>query len=210
MDSNNIFFYTVFGILILFSFFTVFAETSGLSLENSGNATSKSFIVDNNWEEEGVVKQDLKLDGDKIYVDKISTGVWTSNLRTGDQMDILNVSGVADPSDGTINYTLRFWDGNKTANPDKTINGNITTVEYDKRFIELDSYDFFEIELTLEETSNNNNEKPNVQSLRVDYIENLDRSSIGLGNQETRIVVLYVFLVSGIFGLISALKIKEN
>lgn len=194
----------MFGILAIFSIFTVISQTENIDIQQEGNQTIKSLVVDTDWSNEGVLYNDLESDSDKIFVDRLEKGYWISNLRSGSQMDVLNISGIADPSDGQINYTLNFWNGNKTTIPDQQISGSIEDVNYNYKLENLSKYDLFEVNLSLEETSNNNNERPNIQSLRVDYIET--ENTLGLTREATRILILFVLFTSVIFALINAVQ----
>jgi len=196
----KIFSFIVLGIMVLMSLFA-YIPFSQVDLTDQGRQKLGSFEVDQEWQSEGTL-YNLNTDGDIIYPDATSTGNWTSFMVEGEQMDVINIAGVSDLRDGTVNASLLLYE-DPGSSPDSVRQLSFNSPNFEHNFTGInDSYDFFEVALVLNETSGSSNERPSVDSVSVEYVENLSRTGLGFGEESFQVLTLLVFIGSGIFALL--------
>ena len=102
---------------------------------------------------------------------------------------------------GTIEYTVNLWDETAEGEPDESFSGEIDEIDFQKEIDEVEQYNVFEIVIDMEETAGNSNKRPNVDSLNVEYVENLDRQGLGFNESMFQLFTLFVLIGSGLLAL---------
>lgn len=200
--KGKIMFFTAFGILMILGFFTVIPEVKNVDLTDQGTFVQGEYSVSENWEDYGTLNN-LETNRDTIYAEPNSEGNWTSFLQQQENFDIVELQTNSDIRDGKINYTLNLWENGIDGSADKTISGTITQANYQETIENVTEYNHFSVTLTLVEEEGSNNQRPNVDSLNVTFIENLEREGVGLDSDAFEAFVLMVFLGAIIYGLIN-------
>lgn len=192
-----------FGLMFLMSTFMLYPETSGIDLTDQGTERLGSFSVDTDWETEGTLTN-LQTDGDLIYPLASETGSWESFTIQGEEIDLIQIETVSDIREGNINASILLYENSSTSNePDKILYNVVDQPEYDFQFEGIaDRYDYFKVNLEITEQGGNSNERPNVDSINVDYSENLDRKGLGFKNSIFQIFVLFAFIGFCLIGFI--------
>jgi len=193
----------LFSVLFIAGMFTVFPVSDSVNLTDQGIFVNDRLQVESNWSEYGTL-DNLETDSDIIYPAANNEGTWTSNLQQGEKFNVVNISTVGDIRDGQINYTLRFWEDDPTIAPNETVKNTIDEVEFSNTVNNVSEYDYFDVELSLREDGGSNNQRPYIDSLNVEYIQNLDRSGLGLTPSDFQVIVLFTFIGTGIAALIKS------
>lgn len=197
------FYFILFGLLTITGLFTIYPVSDNVNLTDQGEFVSDRLEVDTEWAQYGTLNG-LETTSDIIYPAANNEGTWTSNLQQGEKFNVVNISTVGDIRDGQINYTIRFWDEDPTLTPNETVTNTIDEVEYTDTITNVSEYDYFEVELSLREDSGSTNQRPNIDSLNVEYIQNLDRSGLGLKNNDFQVIVLFTFIGAGLAAMIKS------
>ena len=196
-------YFVLFSVLVIAGMFTVFPVSDNANLTDQGVYVNDRLQVDSNWSEYGTL-DNLETDSDIIYAAGNTAGTWTSNLQQGENFNVINISTVSDIRDGQINYTLRFWEDDPTLTPNETVTGSVDEIDYTDKVGNVSAYDYFDLTLTIEETSGSNNQRPYVDAVTVEYIQNLDRSGLGLTTSDFEVIVLFTFIGTGLAALIKS------
>lgn len=196
-------YFVLFSVLVISGMFTVFPVSDSVNLTDQGIFVNDRLQVDSNWSEYGTLNN-LETTSDIIYAAGNTKGTWTSNLQQGEKFNVVNISTVGDIRDGQINYTIRFWDENPDLDPNEKVTNTIDEVEFTDTITNVSQYDYFEVELSLREDSGSTNQRPNIDSLTVEYIQNLDRSGLGLTTSDFQVIVLFTFIGTGLAALIKS------
>lgn len=199
--KGNIFSFIVLGIMLVAGLFA-YIPFSQVNLTDQGTEQLGTFNVQQEWGENGIL-YNLETDGDIIYPASGATGNWTSFLIEGDDMDIIDISTVGDVRDGIINASILLYENESSVNgADKVKTVEVDQPDFSYRFTNVsEQYDYFKVRLTLEEQAGSNNQRPNIDGVAVNYIENLDRSGLGLDSNSFQAFTLLVFIGSAMFAL---------
>lgn len=175
--------------------------SDSVNLTDEGTFLEGQFNVDSDWEGKGTLTGDIQTDGDLIYPTANQAGTWRSELIEGERFNLIRFNALTDTRDGTITYTVNLW--NETANgvPDKTFNGSINEVDFETNFTDVEDYDVFEIVIDMDETTGSNNKRPHVDSLSIDYVQNLDRQGLGFTESMFQLFTLMVLIGAGLLAL---------
>lgn len=197
-------YFVLFGVLIVAGLFTILPVSDSITLTDEGVFVEGTLNIQSNWTNYGTL-DNLNTNSDIIYPDPNSQGTWTSDLQEGEKFDIVNISTVSDIRDGQINYTIRFWEDDPSLSPNETVTNTIDEVEYTDTIENISTYDYFDVTLTLREYAGSNNQRPHVDQLNVEYIQNLDRSDLGLEREMIQVLVLFTFIGTGMMALIKSI-----
>lgn len=202
--KGKIFAFIVLGIMLITGFFA-YLPFSQVNLTDKGTQQLGAFSVQQDWGANGIL-YNLETDGDIIYPASGARGNWTSFLIEGEDMDIVDLSTTGDVRDGDINASVLFYDSAASVNgADKVETVEVDRPSFSYEFTNIsDQYDYFKVRLTLQEQAGSNNQRPNIDNVEVKYIENLDRSGLGLNSDGFQALTLLVFIGSAIFALMRA------
>lgn len=196
--KNSILPLTVFGILIIFGIFTYYPVSDTVSLTNNPFGTIDTYEVDGNWQEEGNI---INLQNSHLYAPANKDGTWTSFIQeqSGAKEAILRAEG--DPRDGTVNLTVRGWekDPENTA-PNLSYTEEMTVSNFEKSLNVSPEYNFYELEIYMDETAGTKNEIPNIERISLEWV-NEDRQ-FGLKPKDFQIYTFFLFVGATIMAFI--------
>lgn len=199
MNAKTLFI-TIFGILIIYGTITYIPFSDQASLTNNPFGTLETLEVDENWNDTGTLS-DLNYNGDLIYPDANSFGEWNSFIRQENDSKVLRLDASGDPRDGTINFFVNAWtDEPNGTNPDEVFNASMDEAEFSTNFTSVNNYNYYEIEAELNETAGSSNERPNLDSLDVEWI-NRD-AQLGFSSDDFQVFTLFIFIASGLLAMI--------
>ena len=199
--SNTTFALVIFGIMFIMSLFVYIPFSDTVNLTDEGTFLEGQFNVDTEWETRGTLTGEMQTDGQLIYPSADQEGTWTSNLIEGEQFNLIRLNALTDTRDGTIEYTVNLWDETAEGPPDESFTGEIDEIEFQEEINEVEQYNVFEIVIDMEETAGNSNKRPHVDSLNVEYVENLDRQGLGFNESMFQLFTLFVLIGSGLLAL---------
>lgn len=169
-----------------------------------GIEDTKNYTVDSNWSEEGTL-DNLKTDSDIIYVDQNSNGIWTSFIQDFERSRILTIFYDADMRDGNGKLTVNAWKNNTSRSPDKTTTIDLESGENSQE-LGFETYDLFEVVISLNETAGSNNLRPNVDSFNAEF-EIVEDRQVGLDIGKVQ-SLYYILMFISVF-TISYISLKS-
>lgn len=169
-----------------------------------GIEDTKNYTVDSNWSEEGTL-DNLKTDSDIIYADQNSNGIWTSFIQDFERSRILTIFYDADMRDGNGKLTVNAWKNNTSRSPDKTTTIDLESGENSQE-LGFETYDLFEIVISLNETAGSNNLRPNVDSFNAEF-EIVEDRQVGLDIGKVQ-SLYYILMFISVF-TISYISLKS-
>lgn len=170
----------------------------------TGTFQTDTYTVDN-WELEGETTGGLETTEDLIYVepDTNEEGTWTSDIIQAGQHYPLSTEILADSRDGTITFNLNMWngtEGNLSEEPDKVVSREVLTGENTFEYERNGTYDYFEYEIIIDKTNNNNLQRPSVENLTV----NLGSEEVDFQDFENMLIGFTLLLLMwGFYAILS-------
>lgn len=134
-----------------------------------GGLQSEVYTVTGDWETQGTLTEFLDTDSDIIFAQANEQGEWTSDIQSHENHTPRSATVLADSREGDIQLSINMWKDTNDLNaePNETITTGVDTGENTFQFEEEDTYDFFEYEISIEETENVDNQRPHVDELEV-------------------------------------------
>lgn len=147
--------------------------------------------IDENWSNGSI--DGLETDGDIIYPDTGMTGIWTSQLYDVPRNRVLSAEYGADMRDGNGTLTVRAWNDDASGSPDEVKTFDLSSGE-NVEDVGFSEYSYFEVEIELTNTATNNNQRPNVDYVNLEF-EIVNQDQIGLSSDQstTLLFLVYVF-----------------
>lgn len=218
MDTGNLFVYLVISVLFLFSLGSFLQVTEEQALDFTYQT---EIPVTNNWvvdsEQEWMDNEDDSLnieysssqDG-YMYIQRNSEGFWlgSQQIQEGQTGTPMELSYQADMDSGNGNYTVRVI-GDQEEILESETNELVTGTE--QEFLFFDDYadvERIELEFELEETGDEQNNRPRINNFDLEYETEQEERTLGM-EEETVNLFLYLLFLGGL-ALFIASSMKLN
>jgi len=189
----------LFGMLFVFGIFTIYPFTNDASITNNPFGEINKYQVTGNWSQYGELTN-LNTDGDIIYPGKLDTGNFSSFVQQEETSRKIEFQIISEPLDGNITAYINSWENVPNGDkPDETFVVNVDEEDLTTMF-NASQYNYFNVDIMLEETGNSNNERPAVNEFTLTWID--ESEQLGLTSEDFRVFVLFVFIGSGLMALI--------
>lgn len=153
------------------------------------------YDVTANWSDSGTLTADMLTDGDIIYPEANQGGNWTSFLQDVPRNRIVEATYTADMRDGNGQLIVNAWtDAPNGDPPDASETVELQSGQFTEE-IGFSDYNYFRIKVHMEETAGSSNQRPSVDSLRVDY-EIVNEDQVGLEKADTYILFYTLSLLA--------------
>ncbi len=202
-ETAKLFLFTLLGISIIFSIFIFFPVSLDADLTDEGIIVEEEYEVTNNWEEFGEL-QNLETDSNLLYPEANEQGTWTSLIQEEKSNTVLRFTGVGDARDGTGKYIINSWEESPEGQePDQTFEIDLETGTVEEEFEDAEEYNYFQVEIDMEETGGNSNKRPHVDEIELEWVQVLDRQPLGLSSENFQLLSLMVLIGAGILAMMT-------
>ena len=207
MDTGNLFVYLVVSVLFLFSLGSFLQVTEEQALDFTYQTevpVTDNWVVDS--EQEWIDNEDDSLNieysssqGGYMYIQRDSEGFWlgSQNIEQEETGTPVELNYQADMDTGNGNYTVRVV-GDEEEILETETNELITGTEQD--FLFFDDYEDverIELEFELEETGDEQNNRPRINNFDLEYETEQEQRTLGM-EEETVNLFLYLLFLGGI------------
>lgn len=161
--------------------------------------------IEGNWTEYGALTSNMSTDGDILYPVPNAEGNWTSIVEDKLSAQVIYSEISSDMRDGGGQLRIMAYENSTVSqdSPSRTYVRNLTgnTERFD--FTEnVSRFDYFQVQIFMEETQGSNNQRPYVDSLRVGF-SSIDSRFLDPRNPVTEIIGLLVMFLGVVLLLVS-------